>query len=162
MEGMSGLLDYLEELVTLQEALRRTVSELGSALSRLDQLERLDEVAQRIRRRQAGVVIDREGPLLMRHASAWVVVGPGGIPEDVDVVGEAVALWGQFGEVIQPDLKEYREQGKIVIGGTHFLELEAWLREKIMAGRLTLPYHPASDEIPSRPGECDSYRTGSE
>ena len=146
---MSGLLDYLEELVSLQEALRRTVSELGSILSRLDQLERLDEVAQRIRRWQAGYVIDREVPLLMRRANAWALVGRGGIPDDVDVVGEAGDLWGEFGEVLQPDLEGYREQGKIVIGGVHFLELEAWLRENVMAGRLTLPYHPNSDEIPS-------------
>ena len=41
----------------------------------------------------------------------------------MEVVGESVSLWGGFGEVCQPDLKGFHEQGKVVIAGKEFLDL---------------------------------------
>ena len=120
---MSGLADYLEQLRMRQESLQNTISELGQTLIRLELIRRLEAIAQRIREWEAGFVIDREAPLLLRSACVWAVIGPGGIPDDVEVVGESVSLWGGFGEVCQPDLKGFHEQGKVVIAGKEFLDL---------------------------------------
>ena len=147
---MNGLQGYLKELAIRQRQLQSTVSELGRALIRLDQLERLDKVAQRIHRWQAYVLMDSEAPLLMRRANAWAVVGPGGIPDDVTVVGETMSLkFGEFGNVVPPDLQPHIEQGKVIILGEQFLDVVRSLTEELRAGRPVLPYHPG----PSLDGE---------
>ena len=133
---MSGLADYLEQLRMRQESLQNTISELGQTLIRLELIRRLEAIAQRIREWEAGFVIDREGPLLLRSACVWAVIGPGGIPDDVEVVGESVSLWGDFGEVCQPDLKGFHDQGKLVIAGKEFLDLLVELKEEVRAGHL--------------------------
>ena len=140
---MSGLLDYLNMLVTRQAALKSTVFELESAIDRLDQLERLNVVVRRIHSWQSKVLIDPEAPTPIRRANAWAAVGPGGIPDDVTVVGETASLlFGEFGEVQHPDIQTYIDQGMVVIAGSRFLEIARLLREEVTAGRPVLPYHP--------------------
>ena len=66
----------------------------------------------------------------------------------MEVVGESVSLWGGFGEVCQPDLKGFHEQGKVVIAGKEFLDLLVELKEVVRAGHL------------DRRDEYDSSSTG--
>ena len=103
----------------------------------------LEELTQTVNRRAASFVPDWDGPLPLRPCKVWAVIGPGGIPDDVEVVGESVSLFSDFGDVHQPDLEEYREKGYVVLAGREFLTLAAALQEQVKTDRLALPYHPA-------------------
>jgi hypothetical protein len=144
---MSDIWSYLKGVAACQETLRTTVSLLGHALeagaervARGDEVVRLDEIAKQVCQWQNSIVFDLDTFLLPRHARAWVVIGSGGIPDDVDVVTEGMSLMS--GKLCQPDLEGYRMQGKTVLAGNEFLELVVWLKSEVLAGRVTLPYHP--------------------
>ncbi len=143
---MTDIRRYLRELGARAELLHEAVEKGTTCLARRHQVDRLEELAARVRRWQASCVVDRDAPFLLRPARAWAVIGPEGIPDDVQVVGEAVFLFGKLGEVSQPNLEEYRGQGRRVLSGQAFLEHLAWLKEEVLAGRRTLPHH-----LPRRP-----------
>ena len=71
-----------------------------------------------------------------------MVVGDGGLPGDAATVHESVDLWGDFGSVMQPDLRSPAAKGKVIIIGSEFLKLASWLRVEVAEGRQQLPYHP--------------------
>ena len=153
---MSDLQRYLEELKARHEALQVSVSMLDCALQlgaellgRLDQVARLEELTKRVRQWQACVVPDRHSFLYLCPARHWAVVGPGGVPDDVQVVGEGASL--RDGEVYRPDLEGYRKTGKLVINGAEFLKLLGWLRQEVLRGRCVLPYHPSPRPVEAIP-----------
>jgi hypothetical protein len=142
---MSELWGYLKGVAACQETLCTAVARLGHALeagaeqvARGDAVVRLDEIAQQVCQWQNGIVMDWEALFSLRRARVWVVIGTGGIPDDVQLVGEGMSLMS--GKLCQPDLEGYRVQGKIVLAGNEFLELVVWLKSEVLAGRVTLPY----------------------
>lgn len=142
---MSRLRNYADQLALRQRNLQDVISKLGSDFNRNFQLQRLGELAAMVQYEQSGFVIDRESPFLVRRARWWAVVGSGGIPDDVELVGEGISVWGEFGEIVQPDLDSYRNKGSDVIDGDEFVELISSLTEQIRAGHGELP-HPTNDD----------------
>ena len=137
---MTDLGGYLKSLKDRQESLRLCVSRLGAALHRMRGLETLNELARVVRLRQSSIVMDWDATFPARRARVWVVVGPGGIPDDMEVVSEAMSLFGQSGEVHQPDLEGFLAQRRSVLSGKEFLLLAEWLSVEVMAERVGLPY----------------------
>jgi len=155
---MSDLWSYLKGVAACQETLRTTVSLLGRALeagaeqvARGDEVVRLDEIAQQVCQWQNCIVIDWDALFPLRHARAWVAIGAGGIPEDVQLVGEVMSLLS--GKLSQPDLEGYRVQGKIVLAGNEFLKLVVWLKSEVLAGRVMLPYRLPGETATAIRGE---------
>jgi len=135
---MTGLAAYLAALNTRFDGLLRTLPRLRRTLDQAVQLQKLGEVVDEIKSIQKTVVLDNQTMFGMRSPRSWVIVGPGGIADDVKIVAEGMSIFSLGIE--QPDLERYRGEGKLIIPGKDFLNLADWLRSEALAGRMVLPY----------------------
>ena len=84
-----------------------------------------------------------------RLGKVVIAVGPGGLPEDLLVVNVS-DLTQQEGKTEKEIEDAFAEKGQVLLTVEEFKPLANWLREEVLSGRSTLPYHPART-IPARP-----------
>ena len=84
-----------------------------------------------------------------RLGNVVIAVGPGGLPEDLLVVNVS-DLAQQEGKTEKEIEDAFADKGQVLLAVEEFKPLANWLREEVLSGRSTLPYHPARS-IPARP-----------
>ncbi len=84
-----------------------------------------------------------------RLGKVVIAVGPGGLPEDLLVVNVS-DLAQQEGKTEKEIEDAFADKGQVLLTVEEFKPLANWLREEVLSGRSTLPYHPARS-LPARP-----------
>ncbi len=83
-----------------------------------------------------------------RLGKVVIVVGPGGLPEDLLVVNVS-DLAEQEGKTDKEIERALADNGQRLFNLEEFKTFASWLTEEVLCGRASLPYHPEGPRTPA-------------
>jgi hypothetical protein len=83
-----------------------------------------------------------------RLGEVLIAVGPGGLPEDSEVVNVS-ELAQQEGKTDGEIQRTFSEKGHVLFTVEELKPLVSWLKEEVLSGRVSLPYHPPAPNLTS-------------
>lgn len=83
-----------------------------------------------------------------RLGKVLIAVGPGGLPEDLAVVN--VSELAEYEGKTDGDIERaFTDKGHVLFAVEEFNSLASWLKEEVLSGRVSLPYHPPGPSLTS-------------
>ena len=83
-----------------------------------------------------------------RLGKVLIVVGPGGLPEDLMVVNVS-ELAEQEGKTDGEIERDFADKGHALFAVEEFNSLVSWLKDEILSGRGALAFHPVGSRLTS-------------
>ena len=83
-----------------------------------------------------------------RPGKVVIAVGPGGLPEDLMVVNIS-ELAEQEGKTDGEIKAAYADKRHVLFTVEEFKPMVSWLKEEVLSGRVSLPYHPSGPTLNS-------------